>query len=134
MKDAWRPWYDNLNKPEWTPEGSTIGLIWACLYPIILISFAVVVVQAFRGKLSWWVVLPFVVNLIANLAFSPIQFGMQNLRLASLDIAIVWGSIIWMVIAIWPYMKWVAFAQIPYFIWVSLASYLQYYMTWMNRS
>jgi len=134
MKDAWRPWYDNLIKPEWTPEGSTIGLIWACLYPIIIICFVVVVVQAFRGKLSWWVVLPFVVNLIANLAFSPIQFGMQNLRLASLDIAIVWGSIIWMVIAIWPYMKWVAFAQIPYFIWVSLASYLQYYMTWMNRS
>lgn len=37
--------------------------------------------------------MPFVVNLIANLGFTPIQFGLRNLTLASIDILVVWGGI-----------------------------------------
>jgi len=57
---------------------------------------------------------------------------MRNLPLAALDILVVWGSIIWCVIAIWPHFKWVAIAQVPYFIWVSLATVLQLAITAMN--
>jgi tryptophan-rich sensory protein len=32
-----------------------------------------VFVQAFRGKISWLVALPFAINLVANLIFTPIQ-------------------------------------------------------------
>jgi len=40
---------------------------------------------------------------VANLIFTPIQFGMRNLPLATVDILIVWGTIIWMSVAIWKY-------------------------------
>ena len=128
-----REWYEQLMKPAWTPDPSTIGLIWQILYPIIFITFAFVFVQAIRKKVPWPVALPFAVNLVANLIFTPIQFGLRNLPLASVDILIVWGSIIWMVVVIWKHYRWVAVAQVPYFVWVSIATVLQLSITWMNR-
>ena len=47
---TWMEWYNSLAKPSWTPAPSTISLIWMILYPIILVSFGFVFVQAFRGK------------------------------------------------------------------------------------
>ena len=130
---SWKEWYDSLVKPAWTPEPGTIGLVWQILYPIILVSFGYVFVQAVRGRLPWVVALPFVVNLFANLAFTPIQFGLRNLDLAALDIVVVWLTIPWMMVAIWNHHGWVAVAQIPYFVWVSIASVLQLSITWWNR-
>ena len=128
----WIEWYNSLAKPSWTPAPGTIGLIWQILYPVILISFGFVFVQAFRGKVSWVIALPFVINLVANLIFTPIQFGMRNLPLAAVDILIIWATIIWSVVAIWPHFRWVSLAQVPYFIWVSLATVLQLSITAMN--
>jgi len=130
---SWKEWYDSLVKPAWTPEPGTIGLVWQILYPIILVSFGYVFVQAVRGRLPWVVAMPFVVNLVANLAFTPIQFGLRNLDLAALDIVVVWLTIPWMMVAIWNHHGWVAVAQIPYFVWVSIASVLQLSITWWNR-
>ena len=129
----WIEWYNSLAKPSWTPEPATIGLIWQILYPIILISFGFVFVQCIRGKVGWMVALPFAINLLANVIFTPIQFGMRNLPLAAADILVVWGTIVWCVFAIWPHFKWVAIAQTGYFVWVSLATVLQLSITWMNR-
>ena len=128
----WRPWYNSLTKPSWTPAPATIGLIWQILYPIILVSFGFVFVQAFRRRLPWLVALPFAINLVANLIFTPIQFGLRNLPLASVDILIVWTTIIWMMIAVWRHYRWVALAQVPYLVWVSIATVLQLSITVMN--
>ncbi len=128
----WTQWYDSLIKPSWTPEPSTIGLVWQCLYPIILITFVFIFAQAIRKKIPWMVALPFAINLIANIAFTPIQFGLRNLPLAAVDIVIVWATIIWMIAVSWKHYRWVAIAQVPYFIWVSIASVLQLSITWNN--
>jgi tryptophan-rich sensory protein len=129
---TWIEWYRTLWKPSWTPAPKTIGLIWQILYPIIIVTFGFMFVQAFRRKIPWMVALPFAINLVANLIFTPIQFGMRNLPLAAVDILIVWGTIIWMMVVIWKHHKWVAVAQVPYFVWVSIATVLQLSMTWMN--
>ena len=90
-------------------------------------------VQAFRKKLPWRVALPFAVNLVANLLFTPIQFGLRNLPLAAADILVVWATIIWMMIAVWRHYRWVAVAQVPYLVWVSIATVLQLSITASNR-
>lgn len=128
----WMTWYNTLAKPGWTPAPATIGLIWQILYPVILVSFGFCFVQAFRRKVPWMVALPFAVNLVANLLFTPIQFGLRSLPLASIDILLVWGTIIWAAFAVWPYSRWVALAQLPYFVWVSTATILQLSITAMN--
>lgn len=128
----WMPWYESLAKPSWTPAPSTIGLIWTILYPIIVVSFGYVFVQAARRKLPPLVALPFAINLVANLLFTPIEFGLRNLPLATFDILVVWGTIIWAVIAVRRFAAWVAWAQLPYFVWVSTATVLQISITAMN--
>lgn len=129
---TWLEWYDALAKPSWTPAPSTISLIWTLLYPIILVSFGFVFVQALRGKLRWSATVPFAVNLIANLLFMPIFAGLRNVPLATADIVVVLGTLIWCVIVIWPMHKWVALAQVPYFVWVSIATVVQVSITAMN--
>ena len=79
---SWMDWYNALAKPSWTPAPSTISLIWTILYPVILVSFGFVFVQAFRGRVGWKVALPFAINLVANLLFMPIFAGLRNVPLA----------------------------------------------------
>ncbi|QDT04902.1 TspO/MBR family protein [Rubripirellula lacrimiformis] len=129
---SWRDWYDALEKPTWTPEPSTIGLIWQILYPIILVTFGYIFYRVARKKIPFPVAIPLVINLIANVAFTPIQFGLRNLPLAAVDIAIVWITILWAMKAIWPHHRWIALAQIPYLVWVSIATVLQFTITWNN--
>src|ERR1700730_5435019 len=110
---TWMEWYNSLAKPTWTPAPATISLIWIILYPIILISFGFVFVQAFRSRAPGRLAGPFVVNLVANLMFMPIFAGLRSVPLAAVDIVIVWATIIWCVIAVWPAYKWVGAAQVP---------------------
>jgi translocator protein len=130
--EAWRDWYDGLAKPSWTPEAGTIGMIWGVLYPIIAITHGFVFVQVLRGRLPARVALPFAVNIVANLAFTPLQFGLQNLTLAWIDILIVLASIVWCMAAVWRHHRWVAIAQLPYLAWVATATTLQTYITFSN--
>src|SRR6476620_10154070 len=129
---TWMDWYNSLAKPSWTPAPSTISLLWTILYPIILVSFGFVFVQAFRGKVGWKVALPFAINLVANLLFMPIFAGLRSVPLACADILIVWATILWCMVVAWPVYRWVAVAQVPYFVWVSIATVLQVSITAMN--
>lgn len=129
---SWKEWYDSLVKPAWTPEPATIGTIWQILYPIIIVTLVFVLVQAFRKKLPWKATWPFLINIVANVAFTPIQFGLRSLLLAAADILVVWATIIWMMVAIWKHYKWVAIAQLPYLVWVSIATVLQLTISWNN--
>ena len=128
----WRDWYDALDKPVWTPEPSMIGTIWQIIYPIILVTFGYVFYRVARKQIPLPVAIPFAINLVANIVFTPIQFGLRNLPLAAIDIAIVWVTIIWAMKAIWPHHRWIAVAQIPYLLWVTVATVLQFSITWNN--
>jgi tryptophan-rich sensory protein len=52
--------------------------------------------------------------------------------LATLDILLVWFTIVWIMITIWPYYRWVALAQLPYLVWVSIATTVQVSIWWGN--
>lgn len=125
-------WYQTLVKPSWSPPGWLFGPVWTVLYVLIAISFGTVFYRAFVGKLSWWVALPFALNLVFNFAFTPLQFGLKNNFLASLDILLVLGTLIWAMMAIYPQMRWATWINMPYLLWVSFATILQLTITVMN--
>ena len=126
-------WYKALDKPSWTPQPATIGTIWQILYPIIAVTFGWVFWRCSLGRLPGAVALPFGLNLLANLSFPLVHFGLKNNLLAALDILVVWGTLVWLIVTIWPLARWVAVLQVPYFLWVSIATVLQLQITWMNR-
>jgi tryptophan-rich sensory protein len=126
-------WYQTLVKPSWAPPAWLFGPIWTVLYAIIAVTFGAAGYLFWKGRISFWVLLPFILNLIFNFAFSPIQFGLQNNLLAAIDILLVLGMLVWAMVAIWPTARWIALANIPYLLWVCFATVLQLTITWLNR-
>jgi tryptophan-rich sensory protein len=125
--------YAELVKPSWAPPNWLFGPVWTVLYVIIAVSFGSVFYAVFTKQLPAMVMLPFVLNIIFNALFTPIQFGLKNLPLASLDILLVLGTLIWAMVVIYPYMRWVALVNIPYLLWVLFATVLQITVTFLNR-
>jgi len=128
-----KEWYLSLIKPDWAPPSWIFGPVWTVLYVIIAVSFGAVFYEFFKNKFSFWIILPFILNLIFNLAFTPIQFGLKNNYLASIDILLVLVTLVWALIAIWPHLKWVSYVNIPYLLWVLFATFLQLTLTYLNR-
>lgn len=125
-------WYQQLDKPSWAPAENVFGIVWSVLYPIIIAVNIYVIVLLTKGKISWVVALPFWLNLVFNILFTPIQFGLRNNALALADIVLVLGTIVWCIIAIWPHSHWASLAFVPYLVWVAIATALQTYITTHN--
>lgn len=134
-----------LLKPKWAPPAWLFGPVWTVLYIIITISFGTVFYKVIVGDLIWIVAAPFALNLIFNFAFTPIQFGLKNNLLATIDIFLVLVTLIWALIAIsiaslelvlstgGSDILWITIINIPYLIWVIFATILQITIVIMNR-
>lgn len=118
-------WYMNLMKPDWAPATWVFGVVWSILYVFIASSFLYTVVLYRRGKVSWFLLSLFVVNLIANLSYTYLQFTLKNMLLSTIDILVVLISSIVFALLVWRDSKIIALAQIPYIIWVCIATVLQ---------
>ena len=133
--------YAQFIKQSWAPPSWVFGPVWTILYAIIAISFGTVFYKTFTKQIPWMVALPFALNLVFNFAFTPIQFGLVNNFLASIDILLVLGTLVWGMIAIWRLtprrsygeVGWVVYANIPYLLWVVFATCLQLTITFLNR-
>ena len=126
-------WYQTLVKPVWAPPGWLFGPVWTVLYAIIAITYGTVFYKVATKQLPWIIALPFALNLVFNFSFTYFQFGLKNNLLASIDILLVLGTLIWALVVIYPQIKWIALANIPYLLWVSFATVLQLTITWMNK-
>lgn len=125
-------WYAALIKPSFAPPSWLFGPVWTVLYVIIAITFIRVFYLAIKRKISATVTIPFILNLIFNLAFTPIQFGLQNNYLGALDVLAVLFTLVWAMSVIWPHSRKVALWQIPYLVWVLFATVLQLSITYLN--
>jgi tryptophan-rich sensory protein len=138
-------WYKNLIKPSWAPPAFIFGPVWTFLYIIIAITFGTVFYKTFIGKIPWIVALPFLLNLIFNFAFTPLQFGLKNNFLALIDILLVLITLIWALFSLYsfglkmhietgaPTFAWIIYLNIPYLLWVLFATILQITITFLNK-
>ena len=126
-------WYGQLAKPFFAPPAWAFGPVWTALYVVIAISFGFVLLQYLKRRWPFQVLLPFILNLIFNAAYTPIQFGLKNNLLASVDILLVLGTLIWALTVVWGRARWVSYVNIPYLLWVAFATVLQLSVTWLNR-
>ena len=125
-------WYEQLIKPEWAPPSWLFGPVWTVLYVVIIVTFGRAFMLSFNSKISFIVLLPFLLNIVFNLAFTPLQFGLRNNFLAFIDILLILITLIWAMIAIYRFEPWIAYANIPYILWVTFATILQGRITILN--
>ena len=137
--------YAQLIKPTWAPPSWLFGPVWSILYLIIFVSFGTVFYKAFTKEIPWIVALPFALNLLFNFAFPLIQFRLVNNFLASIDILLVVGTLVWALYALYsfgltqhietgaPIYAWIIYANIPYLLWGIFATTVQLAITYLNR-
>ena len=124
-------WYSQLKKPKWSPPSYVFGRVWSVLYILIFISFTYVFINI--NSIPFIIVLPFILNILFNILFTPIQFKLRNNVLATIDILLLLITLVWLMVSIYTYYPWVTYIQIPYMLWVLIAFVLQISITVMNR-
>ncbi|MDW7657127.1 MAG: TspO/MBR family protein [Bacillota bacterium] len=130
---AMNQWYKKLAKPTWAPPARLFGPVWTVLYIGIVITFGTAAYMYAKSQISWLVLLPFMLNIVFNVAFTPLQFKLRNNNLALLDIFLVLLTLVWALLAIFPFAPWISWVNIPYLLWVTFATVLQSSITWLNR-
>ncbi|MED0586921.1 TspO/MBR family protein [Bacillus subtilis] len=124
-------WYNSLKKPDWTPSGTAIGIIWAILFALISLSAAIVYAAfSFKGAKSFWFTL--LINYVFNQAFSYFQFTQKNLLAASLDCLLVAITAIVLLIIAKKYSRAASYLLLPYFLWSAFATFLSFTIDSMN--
>ncbi|MEC3617542.1 tryptophan-rich sensory protein [Bacillus subtilis] len=124
-------WYNSLKKPDWTPSGTAIGIIWAILFAMISLSAAIVYAAfSFKGAKSFWFTL--LINYVLNQAFSYFQFTQKNLLAASLDCLLVAIIAIILLIIAKKYSRAASYLLLPYFLWSAFATFLSFTINSMN--
>ncbi len=126
-------YYQSLVLPSWAPPAFVFGYVWTPLYIIIFITYAWVFYRILVVKdIPYYVGIPFLLNLLLNFSFTPVQFILQIEWLALTIVLLVVITLLWSLQAIRPYAPVVAVANIPYLLWGVFATVLQFTITWLN--
>ena len=126
-------WYKQLAKPTWALPARLFGPVWTILYIGIMITFGAAAYMFAKSQISWLVLLPFILNIVFNVAFTPLQFKLRNNYLALVDIFLVLLTLVWALLIIFPFAPWISWVNFPYLLWVAFATVLQSSITWLNR-
>ena len=125
------PWFDALTKPAAMPPGWAFPVAWSILY--ILMGLAVAIVLDARGAKGRGVaVLLFVLQLAANLAWSPLFFAAHKvtvalyLIIAMLVLATITTLLFGRIRSI------AAWLMLPYLLWLGFAASLNYEIGRLN--
>lgn len=115
-------WYFELNKVSWTPPPWVFAPVWTALYILMGIGFCLQWKQGFESPVKRAALWAFIIQLILNFSYTPVQFGMQWLFgqavviLLLLAVIILWFRLL---LRIHPLAAWL---QLPYVVWVAYAS------------
>lgn len=128
-------WYPSLRKPPGTPPNAIFGPVWTLLYAMMGVAGALVwhrhaalPGEATARGLRW-----FVIQLVLNVAWTPVFFGLQRLGPALVVIAALWVAIGLTIRCLAPVSRVAAGLLAPYWLWVSYAAYLNAGLWWLNR-
>lgn len=121
---AIKTWYREINLPTWTPPDRVFAPVWTCLYAMMGLATAQV------GKTLGFSAVPvlhFATHYIINIAWAPIFFGAQCLRLAL-------GINVWLICSLSVLIK--QYAMVDTFAGALLLPYMAWllFATWLNAA
>jgi tryptophan-rich sensory protein len=126
-------WYAGLKKPTFTPPNSVFGPVWITLY--LLMGIAVFLVWR-EGLSQEGVTIAFVIfwaQLVLNILWSVIFFGLKSLLGGMVMILLLWIAILINIITFFGVSPLAGGLLIPYIIWVSIAANLNVQVWKLNR-
>ncbi len=121
-------WYDSLKKPTWTPPNWLFPLAWMVLYVCMSVAAARVTNLPGSGTaLALWAL-----QIALNTLWTPIFFGLRNLRGGMFVLVGLWLSVAACMLALFQLDTLSGVLFLPYLAWVSTAGALNWSVWRLN--
>lgn len=128
---ALRQWYPSLDKPAWTPPDGVFAPVWTALY----LSMAIAAWMVWLRHPSREVALAlrlFAVQLVLNVAWSALFFGLRSPAAGLAGIVLLWCAILATSVAFHRVASIAGWILVPYLVWVSFAAALNFAVWRLN--
>ncbi|HEU4894458.1 MAG TPA: TspO/MBR family protein [Acidimicrobiia bacterium] len=113
-------WFESLQKPGFYPPNQAFGIVWTVLYVMI----------AFAGWLAWRnggglaTLRPWTLQLLLNLGWTVVFFGLQEPAWAMVVIVALFAAAAWCAVRMWAVSRAAAWLFVPYIAWIGFAGTL----------
>ena len=126
-------WYAGLKKPAFTPPNSAFGPVWITLYLLMGIAVFLVWREGLSQEGVTAAFIVFWVQLVLNILWSVIFFGLKSILGGMVMILLLWIAILVNIIMFFGVSPIAGGLLIPYIIWVSIAANLNAQVWILNR-
>lgn len=142
---AIKNWYAGISKPSFNPPNWIFAPVWTTLFALMGIALYLVwskgeeikfLPSSEKGKKEMANIRLglkfFLAQLILNMLWSFLFFGLHNPFLAFIEIIILWCAILASIILFYKINKKAAYLLFPYILWVSYAVVLNFFIMRLN--
>jgi len=125
-------WYTFLQKPSFNPPNWLFGPVWTILYIMIGVSAYLIwqrrerSIDYINSEYSYFL------QLLFNLSWSIVFFGLHQILAALIVIIALWLSIVSNIFFFSKVSRLAAWLLVPYLLWVSFAALLNLYIYLLN--
>ncbi len=126
-------WYAGLIKPLYNPPGWLFAPVWTILFALMGVSLFLVWKRGWKQRTVRIATIIFFVQLIFNVVWSVLFFGLHNPGAALVEIIFLWFAILTTILSFSKITKVAAWLLVPYLAWVTFASYLTYSFWLLNK-
>jgi len=121
-------WYTTLNKPPFTPPSWVFPIAWSVLYILMGISLYIL----WKKKNTKTATHLFMLQLILNLLWSILFFGLKMPAIALIELLLLLGTVLITTKKFYEISRTAAYLMVPYILWLCFAALLNYYIVILN--
>lgn len=121
-------WYAQLQKPAFNPPNWVFGPVWTTLYVLMGVSFYLI----WEKEKNKTPAVIFGVQLLFNVLWSILFFGLRSPFYAFIEIIALWMMIAATILAFHSIDKRASLLLVPYILWVSFAAFLNFSIWQLN--
>jgi len=125
-------YYQVLSKPSWNPPDWLFPPAWTLFFLLMGIALYLVVMQRDKNKQANGALAVFGIQLVLNLGWSVLFFGLHSPLFALVDIALLWLAIVLTIVKFRAVLPLAGNLLVPYLLWVSFASLLNFTIWRLN--
>ncbi len=125
-------WYASLKRPSFAPPNWVFSPVWITLFVLMGISLYLVWRMLPKGENVRTAIILFAVQLVLNMLWSIMFFGLQSPFAAFVEIIFLWMAILLTIIVFFRVSTIAAALLIPYILWVSFAAVLNFFFWKLN--
>ena len=113
-------WYSRLEKPWFTPPNWVFPVTWMVLYVCMAVAGARVALAEDNSiAVALWAL-----QIAFNGLWTPVFFGLRNIRVGMAVLALLWVSVLSCMLAMWQVDTIAGMLFAPYLLWVTIAGAL----------